>query len=334
MGWLGARCGVKAAVTGGTGFVGSHLVEELLRQRIGSLALVRRTSNISGLTSMGVDWVIAPLDDGNAVRQAVAGADVVLHLAALTRSLSEAELRRVNVEATRRLLEAVLDARPRVRRLVYMSSLAAVGPAQNGRAIGPSDEARPLTAYGRSKLAAESVVLAAAEELEVVVVRAPAVYGPRDRDLLTFFRFAARGILPVPAGEGRALQLVHARDLARALVMAATEPGAAGVYHVADPTPYAWDEIVELMASAVGRRARQVRVPEGLVRAAASMAGWAGKMVGRMPAFNRDKAEELLARAWLCDTSRARNELGWRPEIELASGLNETARWYREHGWL
>jgi nucleoside-diphosphate-sugar epimerase len=325
---------VKAAVTGGTGFVGSHLIEELRRQDIGSLALVRRTSNVSRLTSLGVDWVIAPFDDRGAVEQAVAGADVVLHLAALTRAPSEAELERVNVEATRLLLQAVLDARPRVRRFVYMSSLAAAGPARNGRALEPSDEPQPLSAYGRSKLAAEGVVLAAAGELEVIVVRAPAVYGPRDRDLLTFFRFAAHGMMPIPAGAGRALQLVHARDLARALVMAATEPGAAGVYHVADPTPYAWEEIVELVASAVGRRARPVHVPETLVRVAASLAGWAGGMVGRTPAFNRDKAEELLARAWLCDTSRARGELGWRSEIELASGLDETARWYREHGWL
>jgi dihydroflavonol-4-reductase len=167
-----------------------------------------------------------------------------------------------------------------------------------------------------------------------VILRAPAVYGPRDRDLLHFFRLAARGILPVPTGPARPLQLIHVEDLADAVVRAGIAPDAEGIFHVAEDAAYAWLEVVRLVAAAVGVRGRVIRVPTALVRAA----GWAsetvGHVTGRASIFDRDKARELLAPGWLCDIEPARRKLGFQPRILLPEGLSGTALWYRNEGWL
>lgn len=329
-GWTGGG-DLKAFVTGATGFVGGHLVEALRRRGVEVRALVRASSDVTRLNELGAERVEAPLDDRAALERALGDAEVVLHLAALTRARSVAEFERVNVHGTATLLEAVRGAG--ARRFVYMSSMAAAGPSLGRRPVRPEDAPRPITAYGRSKEAGERVVLGGGAP-ERVVVRAPAVYGPRERDLFIYFRLAARGILPVPAGGERWVQLIEVRDLADALVRAAMEPGAAGVYHVADPTPYRWTDVARLISRAVGCNARQVRLPPGLIRVAAWTTEHAASVVGRASIFNSDKARELMAEGWLCDVSRAQDELGWTPGVELPAGLSAAAEWYRAQGWL
>jgi nucleoside-diphosphate-sugar epimerase len=227
-----------------------------------------------------------------------------------------------------------MAADPRPRRLVYMSSLAAAGPSLNGRPVQVGDTPRPLTAYGRSKLAGEVACEAAARHVELTILRASAVYGPRDQDLYHFFRLAKRGILPVPMGPPRPLQLIHVTDLADAVVKAATVPGARGTVHVAERAAYAWEDVARKVAEAVGGRARVVRIPEGAVRLAAGVSETLSRWAGASTIFNRDKARELLAPGWLCETEAARELLGFEAAIPLTEGLRSTAQWYREEGWL
>jgi nucleoside-diphosphate-sugar epimerase len=321
-------------VTGATGFVGSHVAEALGRQGVVSRALVRPTSDVRRLASAEIELAPGSLEEPASLRQAMEGVDVVVHLAALTRAHTEEEYHRANVLGTRNLLDALLDAEPRPRRIVYVSSMAAVGPSLDDRPVAPADTPRPLTAYGRSKLAGEALCERAAGSVEVVILRAPAVYGPRDRDLLHFFRLAARGILPVPTGPARPLQLVHVEDLADAVVIAAAGPAAGGIFHVAERTAYPWAVVGRLVADAMGSRARVVRVPEPMILWAARASETIGRVTGRASIFNRDKARELLAPGWLCDTESARRTLGFEARIPLAEGLRTTAEWYRTEGWL
>jgi nucleoside-diphosphate-sugar epimerase len=207
--------------------------------------------------------------------------------------------------------------------------MAAVGPSRDGTPVGPEASPRPLTAYGRSKLAGEAVV---AGWPDAAVIRAPAVYGPGDRDLLPFFRLARFGVLPVVGPPDRRLQLVHARDLAEAM-LAAAGSDATGVYHVAEPRAYRWGELLDVMARVADRTGVRVRVPAAVVRGAAAVSEAIARRTGRPVIFDRDKAKELLAE-WLCDTRAARRELGWEPRVALAEGLRETAGWYRAYGWL
>ena len=318
-------------ITGATGFVGSHLIEALGRRGIAARALVRETSDTSLLDRFGIVRVVGDLGDAATVRRAVDGAATVVHMAAATRALSPEAFHRVNADGTQRLVEAMREAGGRPR-LVYLSSLAAAGPAREAP-VGPADPPRPITAYGRSKLAGERACLAE-PAIESAVLRPPAVYGPGDRDLLTFFRLADRGVLPVVGRTGRRLQMVHARDLAEAIVQAIRTPTATGVFHIAEPVAYPWTRLLELVAEAVGVDGVRIRVPGLLVRAAATVSELTGRVVRKPVIFDRDKAKEILAAGWLCETDRARQELGFEAMIPLPTGLRETASWYRTYGWL
>jgi nucleoside-diphosphate-sugar epimerase len=237
----------------------------------------------------------------------------------------------VNEEGTERLLDA-MEADGSRRRLVYLSSLAAVGPSQN-RPVEPGDEPNPLTTYGRSKLAAERAALGRAG-VDTAVLRAPAVYGPRDRDLLTFFRFARwLRVLPTAGPLERLIQMVHARDLAEGL-LAAGESTATGIFHVAEPRAYRWGDVLEMVSVAVGRKTMRMQVPGGLVRAAAAATEKVARWLGKPVIFDRDKARELLAPGWTCETDSAREGFGFQATIPLDVGLRETAEWYRAYGWL
>lgn len=333
---VGSTTRRRAFLTGATGFVGSHLAEALVGRGVDVRALVRPTSDTRLLERLGVERVRGTIADDATLARAAADADVVFHLAALTRARSVAAYDRVNAAGTRTLVDALRGGGPRPHRIVYLSSLAAVGPCVDGRPVQVQDPPRPLTAYGRSKLAGERAIANATDNgIEAVVLRAPAVYGPGDRDLFRFFRLASYGVLPVPRGPERPVQLLHVRDLVEALIAAATTPGAAGTYHVAEDRSYAWEEVARLIGRAVGRPgASVIRVPPTLVRLAAALGEAAAGTMGRTTIFNRDKARELLAPGWLCETERARRDLGFIASIPLSEGLTETATWYREHGWL
>jgi nucleoside-diphosphate-sugar epimerase len=329
-------CGLKPTVllTGATGFVGHHAADAFGAAGLPVMALVRSRARAAHLEAAGFDLVMGDLDDEVALREACEGVDVVVHMAALTHARTEAEYERVNVTGTKRLLDAALGATSPVRRFVFLSSLAAVGPCVDGRGVSAADAPRPLTAYGRSKLAAERVCEAVADRVELAILRAPAVYGPWDTDLFHFFRIARLGVVPVPTGPVRMMQMVHAADLAAALVRASMVPAIGGVYHIAEPVAYSWEEIGRKVGAAMGRKVRALPLPAALVAGLAATSEVTAAAIGRSSIFNRDKAREMLAPGWLCETESARAELGYEARIPLDEGLRATAQWYRDNGWL
>ena len=322
--------GRRAFITGGTGFVGGHLTERLAREGWEIRALVRPTSDTTVLRALGAQLVEGDLSNVEALRRGAAGADVIYHLAAVTTARTAEGYHRANAAGTETLAAAVRGSVPQPGRVVYLRSYAACGPETEGRARRLDDPPAPLTAYGRSKLEGERVMQSAG--VPVVTVRAPAVYGPGDRALLTYFQLVRRGLAPAPGGGDRRIQMVYAPDLAAALLAAAdAEPG---VYPVADPDTPRWSEVVAAIADAVGRRPLRITLPPPLVRAAASVTEGVAGLFGRTPAFNREKAEEMLAPGWVCDLAEGTSLLPTARATPLDAGVAETVRWYRERGWL
>jgi len=320
----------RALVTGATGFVGSHLAERLSARGWQVRALVRPTSDTTLLTGLGAECVEGTLTQ-DSVASAAAGCEVVYHLAAATFERDEQSFIRANVDGTRGVANGA--AAGGARRLVYLSSYAACGPSLPERPRVHDAEPAPITAYGRTKLAGETLVRAAGEAgIETVIIRAPAVYGPRDHALLSYFRMVRWWLAPAPAGEDRQLHLIYVGDLANALERAADGP--VGTFAVADPQVYAWSELVDEIARSMRRRPLRLRLPVSLVRGAAGVTERIGNLAGRTVTFNREKAEEMLAAGWVCELNGSAALLPPGEVTPLRAGIAETVRWYSRQGWL
>ena len=329
-----------AFVTGGTGFVGSHLVGELLSRGTSVRALVRSDpkwlGRIEAPPGLALEHVQGGLEDADALRSGLEGADVVVHVAGLTRARDQETLDRANVAGTRAVLEAARDAgTPRV---VVTSSLEALGPnvLEDGRPV-PATEAdplRPISMYGVSKARMEDAIRRDFADLEATVVRPPAVYGPREADLFEMVRGASRGLFPV-VGDATAprLSLVYVADLVRGMADLAASPRARGETFFVGSPGYSWSEVRAALEAALGRRTLKVPVPGPLILAAGAVAERVGARLGRLPPLTHDKAE-AARHAWVCDSSKAREAVGYGLEVGLAEGWARAVAWYRAEGWL
>jgi nucleoside-diphosphate-sugar epimerase len=323
---------VNVFVTGGTGFVGAHLVKALRARGDAVAALVRRPALAHELGwGPEIRIVRGDLDDETALRAGCAGAELVFHVAGKIVARSAAEFMATNRDGTANVLEAARDAG--VQRFVHVSSLAVAGPTTPGH---PIDEARPpapITHYGRSKLAAE--VLVRAMPLAWTIVRPPVVYGEWDRGTLTVFRLARRGVVPVFGDGSQELSVIHAEDLARALIAAAVTKGTARqVYFATHPETITSRAFVRRVGAAVGTNPRIIPMPPFVVRGVLWAAGTLAHLAGRATLLSADKGNEYLAPAWTCRSDALTRDTGWRAEIELETGLRRAANWYREVGWL
>ena len=260
-GWL-AAIPLPIALTGGTGFVGSHLVETLCAAGIKPRVLVRNPAEPRWIGDSPVDWIEGDLDDLGALGELIAGAGTVLHLAGVVRAGREEDFDHGNRRGTANVIRALDKAAPTAR-LVHVSSLAAAGPSPDPSGIGPEAEPAPISFYGRSKLAAELEVRSREADGWWTIVRPPAIYGPRDTDVLEFFRMASRGIVALPSGE-RWLTVAWIGDVVRSILAAAVgDPGR--IYHLGEPEPMTLDDLIVTLCGAGGVEARVLRVPPAVV---------------------------------------------------------------------
>ncbi|NOZ94457.1 MAG: NAD-dependent epimerase/dehydratase family protein [Acidobacteria bacterium] len=331
----GAAQGLEepVALTGGTGFVGSHVVETLCAAGIRPRVLVRDPASPRWIAGAGADFVEGSLEDGEALRTLVEGARTVLHLAGVVRAASTEAFERGNREGTARLVEAVREVAP-MARVVHVSSQAALGPSPGIDGLGPEAEPHPISAYGRSKLGAEEEIRRLGAGGSWLILRPPAIFGPRDIDVLQFFRLASRGIVPIPRGD-RWVTMAWVGDVVRA-ILAAARPGVVTgrVYHLGEPYPYRMTALVQLLAGAGGVRARIIPLPETLLGIVGTAGSGLQHLGFRKVAMTRDKARELTARHWTLRTHDSLEALGISEWVEFPRGAALTWAWYREMGWL
>jgi len=323
---------VKALVTGGTGFIGSHLVEYLLHRGDEVTCLVRSKSRLRWLEGLQVKLVEGDCTDANLGELVHEDFDAVFHLAGLTKTLMPDEHYRVNGKGTANLA-VILAQRRRSPRLVYLSSLAAAGPSTDGHPLRELDPPQPVSHYGRSKLDGEKALKALGPAIPWVIIRAPVIYGPRDRDLLPFFQLAKWRVAPRLGGK-RLFSLCYVDDLVRGLYLAAAQERAGETYYLAEAIPRSWEEILHAISTALGVRTMTVPFPSALVGAVAW--AWEGiaRLTGAPPLLNRDKANELRQPYWACDPGKAARELGFTTSIPLQTGTQRVVEWYQRHRWL
>ncbi len=327
-----------AVVTGSTGFIGSHLVESLLAEGAEVRVIARPTTVLPRHSDRRVTAFRLDLSNSDVLRGSAVwdGATHCFHLAGVTKAHAARAFDDGNVVPLQRLLAALADrAEPRPH-LVLMSSQAAGGPAARADApVRESDAPHPIEEYGRSKLRAELAAAAYDGRLPISIVRPCAVYGPRDRDFLEVFRHATGRIAWYALPRNHQFSLLHVADVVRGLLLAARRHDAdLRMYYLAAEAPVHWRTLYRAIARLSGTQPLEVEIPLPIVRTAAVIADFVGGVTGRATLLNRHKVELGSAPLWLCDASRARQELGWRPEVVLESGIEATYSWYVKAGWL
>jgi nucleoside-diphosphate-sugar epimerase len=322
---------MKALVTGATGFVGSHLAEALRRRGDDVTALARSARKAEDLRPLGVRIISGDLSDRAALVRAVEGQDVIYHVAGVIAALSEDDFMTANREGTRNIVEAALKAGS--PRFVQVSSMAAGGPSPRGNPLKGDELPHPVTAYGRSKLAAEEVVKAS--RLAWTIIRPPMVYGPRDHEVLKVFRIARLGIAPVFGDGSQELSAVYGADLADALIAAAgTDATTRRIYYASHPDVFTSTRFVQSVAGAMGRPVAVVKVPMGVGRRILAVTEAAARLTRHPTILTTDKANEFFQPAWTGDPAPLTRDTGWTARRDLASGLSDTWHWYRSAGWV
>ena len=351
--------GKKVLLTGGTGFVGRHLLSQLLAAGAEVTCLTRAASR-TGHLPQGVATAQANLTTGEGLEQALQGKDVVIHMAALLFGLGWQDYLRANALAARSMASALacLAAAGRLGdgfRFVLVSSLAATGPSATAPGVEDSAPPAPVSAYGWSKMLTEQILGRALGD-RLVTLRPPIIYGSGDKGLLPVFKGVISG-LAVSPGYGREFPVsaVHARDMGQA-VICACRPEATGIYHINDGHEYTMSGFCRAMGAAADkalgrepRRVRIIRMPLPIMALTAGLSSAFGivadALLARLPArfggrlrrapnWNMDKYREARQAGWLCNGSRIRHELGFTPSMSLEAGMKEAIEGYRREGWL
>jgi dihydroflavonol-4-reductase len=324
---------VRALVTGGTGFIGSHLVEHLLSRGYEVSCLVRTTSNIEWIRGLPVRFIYGDCERKETLMEAVRGQDYIFHLAGRLKSLDWDSYYRTNCVGTRNIAEACVEFNPRVRRFVYVSSIAAAGPSERGRLKSEEDECAPVNDYGRTKLLGEEEVRSLRGKLPFVIVRPPNVLGSRQEELCAIFGIIRRRVKPLLGNGDNQLSIVFVQDLVRGIEMAATHGDTEGnTYFITDGKTYSWRRIADVVADKLGVSGFCIPIPHALLVLLASLTGAVARCKGEASFFNGKLVNHLRETYQTYDGSKAERDFGFRPSLDLEAGIGLAAEWYAARG--
>lgn len=341
---------MRILVTGASGFIGSHIVEEGVRRGDEVWAGVRSTSSRRWLGVAGVRFVELDFGSVGALRGALlrcrelfGGWDVIVHAAGVTKCVRREDFYRVNYEGTRRFVDLLVELGMVPRRFVFLSSLSVFGAVREGRVdeggrvygvIRGDDEPRPNTAYGRSKLLAERYIKSVAG-FPYVILRPTGVYGPRERDYFLMMQGLSRHVDFAVGFRPQEITFVYVKDLVQAVFLAVERDVVGGEFFISDGCVYQSRDFSDLVCAELGVRfVLRVRCPLWLLRVVCGVSGRVSAWRGEVSTLNGDKYYILSQRNWQCDIEPARECLGYSPRYGLRDGVRETVAWCKGEGWL
>lgn len=333
---------MKVLVVGAGGFAGGFIVAEALRRGHEVWAGVRTTTSRRYLQDPAIRFLDLDFDNPESLAPALRGAlpdgerwDWIVYNLGATKCLTFSDFSRINYDCLRHFTEALREAGKEPEKLLYMSSLSAVGPGdESGETPFTEDMVpRPNTRYGASKLKAE--MLLAMSGLPYIIFRATGIYGPRDKDYFLMFKEISRGFDFSAGFRRQLLSFIYVEDLARAVFDALEKSPTGETYNVAEPHTYSQKEFRRLAARALGRRhVFSMALPLWGVRAVSAVAEKIGVVRGKPSTLNRDKFNIMKQRNWSVDVSKARRGFGFSPRVDLPEGVRLTVDWYKREGWL
>lgn len=324
---------MKILVTGANGFIGSTIVERLISEGHSVRCLVHR--NLTWLKGLAVELVYGSVTRKETLKEAVKEVDFIFHMAGVLRVVKEETFYAVNQIGTKNLIEAVYENNPGIKRFVYVSSQAAMGPSQTCAPQSISAGCNPVSHYGKSKLKGEEEVLKFKDKLPVMILRPSAVYGPRDKDLFPFFKLASMGIFPILTGNPECyVQLLLVDDFAEICSMIARGKDLKNnIYFLAGEKAYQWKEVGEIIGSVTGKKASILVLPMWLIKTIAFLSEEIMALLGKTAALNRDKIREFCQRYWMGDVKSTEDDFGYK-FTKLENGARITYNWYLKNKWL
>lgn len=324
-----------AVVTGGTGFVGSHLVDLLLEKGYEVRCITRKSSDLRWLKDKDVKIFDCGLYDKEALKEIIKDADYVYHVAGVVKSKTKEGYFRGNVDTTRTLIEAALESKSNLKRFLVVSSQTVTGPSLDGKPVNEETDCHPITTYGKSKLEEEKLVLSYKDKLPITICRAPAVYGERDTEIFIYFKTFSKGLTTTIGFNEKKLSLIHVLDLVNGFFLAATNEKSKGqIYFISSEEFYTWPQINDITSKIIGKKPIVIKVPHFLVYTIAAIAQFAAMFSSKPATLNIEKAKDITQQYWICDTSKAVRELGYHQKISIEEGIKRTIEWYKMMKWI
>ena len=326
---------MKILLTGANGFIGSFLTEKLVNKKYDVNCLVRSSSNIRWIANLNIQFLYGDLNDKKTLRNAIRGVDIIYHLAGVTKAGRKSEYENGNYTGTKNLVDTILESGTKLKRFVFAGTQAAYGPSDSLRPIGENKTRLPLTDYGFSKLKAQQYVESKMDQIPVTIVLPPAVYGPRDTDVLEFFKTVKMGIIPQLGGKDKYASIIHVDDLTDGIIQAAESKNSIGqAYFLANPKPVAWSEIARITLDQLGKRAIRINIPYALVSTIAAFTEIQSRITRKPNILSRQKLIEMRQDFWICSSQKAKKDFGFEPKINIEEGIKDTLAWYVAHNWL
>jgi nucleoside-diphosphate-sugar epimerase len=327
----------KVLITGANGFIGSFIVKQAKQQGLYPYAGIRKGADTKSLASTGVDIVHLDYENVDQLANVLDHYkfDYIIHNAGMTRSPSLSALVKVNKDYMVNILDAMRKSGHQIEKFLYVSSLAAYGPADKvaDGIVSPSTPPKPVTNYGHSKLTAEHY-LTKQKDISWLIVRPTAVYGPGEKDLLTIFQTLQKGVDLVAGFIPQRLTFIYVDDLAKLMITMVKSAQKHKAYFASDGEVYLGSTLSAIIKKSLGRKTIKIKLPIPLIRTIAYMSEKIGKISHSYPVLNIDKVNEIKARNWSVDISETKKDFGFEPEFTLDKGIPVTVAWYRKMKWI
>jgi nucleoside-diphosphate-sugar epimerase len=326
---------MKAFVTGATGFVGSHLVDLLLKEGFEVSCLKRKTSSVKWLEGKRVTFVDGDLYSNEALESAIKDVDYVFHVAGVVKAKNKEGFERGNNLATRNLIEITAKVNPGLKKFVHVSSLAVCGPNPDNKPLTEDYIPKPMTTYARTKGEAEKEVMKFKDKLPVVIVRPPAIYGPRDTEVFIYFKTFKSGLNSIIGFKDKYLSLIHVKDLVQGIYLAGIKETKSGeIFFITSDKAYNWDEVGAVTSKVMNKKAIKLRVPHFVVFTVGGIMEFTYKFTKSVPTLNIEKCFDITRAGWFASNQKAKDKLGFQPKYPLEEGFKDTYEWYKKENWI
>ncbi len=325
---------MKVLVTGGTGFVGSHLVERLAMLGYEVTALIRKPGSDQLFMGKGINTYLGDLRNKDSLLNIPGRLDYVFHLAATRDSAGKVDCFNTNVTGTKNLLDVLCEKRIKLKKFIHVSSLGAAGFGKLGRPTKEDDTLNPCSYYGETKMLAEKEVIKKSKDIPFVILRPCKIYGPGDKKILLHFKLVKYGLVPDLGLKTRFMSLCYVDDFVESMILASKSPITGEIYFFSDKKIYSWEQFYGTIAAVLHKKLRTIYIPQAVMNGFLPLL----RIIACLPlpfvSIEPTTVKEVESRDWTCDPSKFFSGFSYSPRVGIEAGLKYTAKWFVDNNLI